>query len=101
MIILFLQWAYSIYEIKQHELVFSKGIFHRTRRIHSLKNIQSVEVDQKFLGVLFHYGSIRMYNPFLKEEILMRNVSDPEKYAHALRNALDLAQDSIVPLQNL
>lgn len=98
MIIIFLQWAYTIFEIKTHELVFRKGIIHRRRTIHSLKNIQSVEVDQGFFGLLFHYGDIRLYNPLLKEEVYMRSVSDPEKYAHALRNALDLEQSTIVPL---
>lgn len=100
MIAIFLQWAYTTYEIKVDELVFRKGIIRRKRTIHSLKNIQSVEVEQGFLGLLFQYGNIRLYNPLLKEEINMRSVTDPEKYAHALRNALDLDQNTIVPLHN-
>lgn len=97
---IFLQWAYTTFEIKTHELVFRKGIFYRKRTIHSLKNIQSVEVEQGFLGLLFQYGSIRLYNPLLKEEIYMRSVTDPEKYAHALRNALDIEQSTIMPLRS-
>lgn len=100
MIVIFLQWAYTTFEIKTHELIFRKGIIRRRRTIHSLKNIQSVEVEQGFWGLLFQYGSIRLYNPLLKEEIYMRSVTDPEKYAHALRNALDLEQNTIVPLHH-
>lgn len=100
MIVIFLQWAYTTFEIKAHELIFRKGIIRRRRTIHSLKNIQSVEVEQGFPGLLFQYGNIRLYNPLLKEEIYMRSITDPEKYAHALRNALDLDQNTIVPLHN-
>ena len=98
MITIILQWAYTTFEMKAHELVFRKGVFRRKRTIHSLKNIQSVEVEQRFLGLLFQYGNIRLYNPLLKEEIYMRSVTDPEKYAHTLRNALDIEQGTIVPL---
>ena len=98
MIAIFLQWAYTTFEIKTDELIFRKGIFRRKRTIHSLKNIQSVEVEQGCLGLLFQYGNIRLYNPLLKEKIYMRSVTDPEKYAHALRNALDIDQNIIVPL---
>ena len=100
MVTIFLQWAYTTFEIKAHELIFRKGVIRRKRTIHSLKNIQLVEVEQGFLGLLFQYGNIRLYNPLLKEEIYMRSVTDPEKYAHALRNALDLDQNTIVPLHN-
>jgi len=97
MAILFLQWAYKTFELRTTELIFQKGIFYKNRTIHSLVNIQSVESEQSFLGIIFNYGSIKLYNPLLRQEIHMRYIPDPEKYAQALRNILDIQPQHIIP----
>jgi len=53
------------------------------------------------MGILFHYGYIRLYNPLLKEEVLMKNITDPEKYANVLRSTLGISNGKIIPSHSL
>lgn len=100
LIILVLQWSYTTYNIRDTELLFKKGILHKRCKVHALSNVQTVDYTQSFLGLLFNYGTIRLYNPLLKEEIFMPSVPDPEKYAHILRSTLASNKDNIVPLHS-
>lgn len=95
-IILFIQWSLTTYEIKQAEIIFRSGFLRRNMDIHSLRNIQTVYTTQTVLGSLFRYGTVRLFNPMSKEELLLHDVTDPEKYAQTLRQVLDAPSQETV-----
>jgi membrane protein YdbS with pleckstrin-like domain len=89
-ILLFIHWSMTTYEIRPGELVYRSGFLMRKMDIHSLKNMQTVYISQGVLGRLFRYGTVRLYNPMSKEELLLEHISDPERYAESLRQVLDM-----------
>lgn len=93
MIILFVEWTYCTYEIKAAELIARRGFFLRTQEIHSLRGVQSVYVKRGFFGTMFNYGSLQLHNPLSKEEVHIRNIPDPEKYATIIQNGLNSLQE--------
>lgn len=89
MIILFLKWNFMKYEILPGELITKSGILSRKQEIHSLKNMQTVYVSQGMIGTMFGFGTIKLHNPLSKEDVIMRNIPDPEKYSKVLKGVLD------------
>lgn len=89
MILLFLQWSFHKIEVHDTELKIRKGILWRRQEIHSLKNMQSVYVEQRFWGTLLGFGTITVHNPLSKKDITLTYVPDPDKYAQVLQDALD------------
>lgn len=88
-ILLFIHWSLTTYEIRPGELVFRSGFLLRRMDIHSLKNMQTVYTTQGVFGRLFHYGNVRLFNPMSKEELLLERISDPERHAESLREVLE------------
>lgn len=89
-IALFIRWSMTNYEIRPGELISRSGLLMRKMDIHSLKNMQTVYTRQGILGRMFRYGTVRLYNPMSKEELLLEDISDPERYAESLRQVLDM-----------
>ncbi len=89
-ILLFIHWSMTTYEIRPGELVYRSGMLRRKMDIHSLKNMQTVYVTQGLFGRIFRYGTVRLYNPMSKEELLLERISDPNRYAESLRQVLEL-----------
>jgi uncharacterized membrane protein YdbT with pleckstrin-like domain len=100
LIYIFLQWAYDKFEVKDTKIIFKKGIIRREKAVHSLKNIESIEVKQGWLGLIFDYGDVSLFSPLLKEKIVMKKISDPEKYAHILRKVLDMKSNKFIPVKH-
>jgi len=101
MIILFLQWTFTTYEINNTEIIERRGVFWRRQEINSLKYMQAVYINQGFLGTLIGYGTLKLHNPLSKEEVCLKHIPDPNKYAHLLQSALNAVhnkQETIVPM---
>lgn len=99
MIIIFLRWVYKTFELKDSELVSHAGLVIKKSQIYPLLNIQSVEVKQGVLGVFFHFGTIKLYNPMWKKDVELTNISDPEKHAIILRKILEKNTEKIIKSQ--
>lgn len=88
MIAIFLRWSFRTYEINSTELICKTGIIFRSEEIHSLKNIQSVYIKQGFFQTLFGYGTIQLHNPLSREEVCIKDISDPNRVAHIVQGIL-------------
>jgi hypothetical protein len=42
-------------------------------------------ISQNILQKIFNFGSIRLFNPVLKEEIYISNVPEPHKYGSIIQ----------------
>ncbi len=99
MYLLVLQWSCNWYEIFDKEVILRKGLLWKRRRSYSLKNTQSIHVEQSPLGSVFNYGSLILHNPLSKEDIVLKHIPDVQKYANLLRTIVDQelnTQDSII-----
>lgn len=84
-----LQWANEYYEITHGEITHHKGVFSRSQQIYSLDNIEAITIEQGFLGRLLHYGTIKLVNPVLNQEIYLYLISQPEKYLEVIQKQID------------
>jgi uncharacterized membrane protein YdbT with pleckstrin-like domain len=75
-----LLWMNEYYEIIPGTLIHKTGIFSTSKKTFSLSNIETNEVKQSLFGGIFHFGSIEIYNPLLKQEFFLVNIPFPQKY---------------------
>lgn len=89
MVLLFIHWSMTTYEIRPGELVFKSGLLRRKMDIHALKNMQTVYTTQGLMGRMFNYGNVRLFNPMSKEELSLEHIPDPERHTELLRQVLE------------
>lgn len=82
-----LTWAQTTFIIRPKEIVIHRGIWRITENAYSTERIEEVDVDQSFWGRLFNYGTLRVYNPMLKVDLLLSNIPDPHTYAQVIKRS--------------
>lgn len=82
-----LTWAQTMFIIRPKEIVIHRGIWRITENAYSTERIEEVDVDQSFLGRLFNYGTLRVYNPMLKMDLILPNIPDPHTYAEVVKRS--------------
>lgn len=87
LVITFLQWIRMVYIIRPNEIIEQKGIWHIRENIYSTDKIEAVSVDQSIWGRIFNYGTIRIVNPVLNEDLFLEDISDPFTYADVIRQS--------------
>ncbi len=78
-------WLGEYYILNPKELVVRRGILSTQSTTYEFANLQSMSVVQNIWGKLFNYGTIRLYNPVLKEEVFMSYVPSPTKYGSIIQ----------------
>lgn len=81
-----LKWRNNYYEIFPGAVIEHDGVFYKNEKSFSCDRIASVESKQTFLGRMFNYGVIRLYDPFLEKYIYLYNVTNPARYANVLKD---------------
>ena len=83
-----LTWANQYYELEPGQITYTKGTFYETKQIYSILNIQQITLKQSFLGKIFRFGSIQLYNPYLKKYFYMTQIQDPKKYVKLIGDCI-------------
>ncbi|HUN03795.1 MAG TPA: putative DNA binding domain-containing protein [Niabella sp.] len=78
-------WGAESHTIEKDHIVCKSGIFNIREANYSIKQIDSVVIKQNFLEKIFNSGSIELKIKKSKENILLRNVLDPETLVTYLR----------------
>lgn len=79
-----LNWLGEYYVVGPREIVFRTGIIDHKEKVYSLFHIESITYSQNFWERLFNYGTIRLFNPVLKQHIHLDCIKDPGKYVRVL-----------------
>lgn len=80
-----LNWISEIYVLNPKELVVKRGIFSSQATTYEFSNLQSMTVNQSIWGRILNYGNIRLYNPVLREEVIMTNIPSPHMYGSIIQ----------------
>lgn len=83
-----LRWIGHYYIIKSGEIVFVEGIINRKQNMYPLKHIESITCDQSPIEQLFHFGTIKLYNPYLQEYIHLEGINNPHKHIRIIEEAM-------------
>lgn len=84
MIILFLDWYFSHFEISDKEIVKKSGLFFRRRKSVNLFDVASVEIYQSPIGRMMHHATIILeHNNSRLTKI--KNIPNFDEYVHIIK----------------
>lgn len=98
--LIILNWSSTVYRITPNEIAIQSGIYNIRRSVYRTERIESVNVEQSFLGKLFNYGTIKFYNPVLKEDVNLANVPDPNVYSEVIKRTESKEEIRFLPSRN-
>lgn len=80
-----LTWLNKQYIFKPKEVVIKTGILSTKSTTYEIANLQSMSISQNFIQKIFNFGSIKLFNPVLKEEIYISDIPNPHKYGEIIQ----------------
>lgn len=83
-----LSWLCEYYEIRPDRLTYRSGIVFRQEERFSTKNITAVECTESFLGELFNFGNITLYDFVNQKTIRMHTLHNPKRCFSILKQIL-------------
>ncbi len=75
-----LGWVNEYYILKPKEIIVRSGILSINEVAYRLANLQSITIEQNLIERFFNYGTIKLYNPVLKQEVYLYQIPNPKKY---------------------
>lgn len=91
---LVLKWQFEYVEVNDSGVTKHSGILHRREEKYACHFIEVITTDQSFMGTLFNYGSLVLYDPALKDEIHIMNVTDPKKSGETIQEIVSTKDSS-------
>ena len=81
-------WLNEYYEITPREVIHKSGLFFRKEERLVLSHVDSVELHQSFLGRMFNFGNLVLFNWVLEKNTLLYLIHNPKKYLRILQDLL-------------
>lgn len=88
-----MRWITEYYEIWPHALMYWSGIIWRNHEKHPFSQMRSVKIEQGFLGKIFGFGTIRLYNWYLKTSTSLYLIHNPVKYFNIIESLLPKSEN--------
>jgi len=79
-----LDWVGNSYILREGEIVVRSGIINRKEKIFAIKHIESISCNQSWFERIFNYGTLRLFNPLLQQNVNLVSVKNPQKYLKVL-----------------
>lgn len=96
-ILIALKWKSEYAEISQAGVIKHSGILNRKEQTYACNFVEGAKLDQSFLGVLFNYGTIELYDPAQKEQVYLSNISNPKKYSKLIQSVTAKEKNEPMP----
>lgn len=81
-----LQWLNEYYEITPMTIVHKKGIIFKKIEAYDIDKIRVINVRDSFLGEVFNYATITLYEIRLEKLLDMYLIHNPHRYAKILKS---------------
>ena len=83
-----MRWINEYYEIWPDMLIHRSGFIFRKEERHPFSQMRSVKVEQGFFGKFLEYGTISLYNWYLKTDTALYLIHNPIKYFHIIEELI-------------
>lgn len=93
-----LDWLYEYYEITPEYVVHKHGIIFKKQEHFKMENIRAINVQDSFLGQIFNFATITIYDVRLNKYLDMYLIHNAKRYAKVfkqLRPNLELKEDRV------
>lgn len=61
--------------------------------VRTADNVEKITINQSFIGRIFNFGSIDIFNPLLRTSVNFINIPNPKKYANHIQNIVPKVGD--------
>lgn len=85
LLVAILTWINKQYIFNPKEVIIKTGVLSTKSTTYEIANLQSMSISQNVIQKLFNFGSIKLFNPVLKEEIYISDISDPHKFGEIIQ----------------
>jgi len=92
-----LKWNFEYTEISNEGVIKHSGILHRKEQKYACNFVEGAKLEQSLLGLMFNYGTIELYDPALKEQVYIMNVTDPKSYSETIQDIISKDQNKPMP----
>ncbi len=92
-----LKWTSEYTEIFKEGVVKHSGILHRKEQKYACNFVERTTLNQSFLGLLFNYGTIELYDPALKEQVYLLNIANPKKNSEKIQKIVSKKANKSIP----
>ena len=92
-----LKWVSEYTEISKEGIVLFSGILHKKEQKYACDFVEGTTLNQSFLGVLFNYGTIQLYDPALQEQVYLLNIANPKKNSEKIQKMVSKKPNKPIP----
>ncbi len=85
----FLRWHRESYAIQPGTITHGWGVFFIKKKTSPLRREMKVMLSSGFLGNLFHYGTVNIYDAASRITLTVANISTPQRYLKIIERFLD------------
>ena len=90
-------WTSEYTEISKEGIVKHSGILHKKEQKYACNFVEGATLNQSFLGLLFNYGTIELYDPALKEQVYLLNIANPKKNSEKIQKIVSKKANKSIP----
>ena len=91
------KWYFEYTELSREGITRFSGIIHKKVKKYACNFVEIITLDQSFLGLIFNYGTLELYDPALKEQIYLTNITDPKKNSKTIEEIISKESDQSIP----
>lgn len=88
-----MRWITEYYEVWPHALMHWSGLIWRKQEKHPFSQMRSVKIEQGVFGKIFGFGTIHLYNWYLKKSTALYLIHNPMKYFHIIESLLPKSEN--------
>lgn len=94
-------WLSIEYILRNDEIVIREGLIKIKETTYEIANLQSMSINQSLFGRIFNFGTIRLFNPVLKEEIFLEDIPNPNLYGAIIQNNEQQPPPTLRPIKQI
>lgn len=79
-IFIIVQWLEEYYEITPKEIIHRNGLLVKKEEKYTIEHMASCELEQGFLGRVFNYGSLKLFDWAQEKDVYIYLIHNPLKY---------------------
>lgn len=92
-----LKWISEFTEVSKEGVTKHTGILNKKEQKFACSFVEAAKVEQSFIGLIFKYGTVELYDPALKEKVYLLNISNPKKQSERIQKIVAKQNDQPIP----
>lgn len=96
-ILIALRWNSEYTKISSEGVIKHSGILHRKEQSYACNFVEGAKLYQSLFGLLFNYGTIELYDPALKEQVYLLNISNPKMNSKRIQDIVSKGKTTHIP----